>query len=273
MTGQTEINEMKLRQMEATSGGIEWNIYQRMLKVTEAVERVPKGDKMVANQYKFTSHDAVMAALRPAFIKYGICMIPTVLAHSQDGNRTEVTMSIDFVNCDKPDDRVSVETFGYGIDSQDKGPGKAISYAVKYACLKAFALDTGDDPESDQSTEHKPAKTASNSSMRSADDPNWTGPLNKTALKAALREIGAMIRGCEDSTQLGVYLEDAETKSAMQQGVQDLPDWMHGNADSDGLFALIDKTKKELLESEFPGHFPPNLSDAPDLPSDEIPEL
>lgn len=32
----------------------------------------------------------------------------------------------------------------------DKGPGKAISYAVKYAYLKAFALETGDDPDHDQ---------------------------------------------------------------------------------------------------------------------------
>ena len=251
----------------------EWNIYQRMLKVTEAVERVPKGDQKVGNLYKFTSHDAVMAALRPAFVEFGICMIPTVTSRTQDGNRTEVDMSIDFVNCDKPEDRVTVKTFGYGLDSQDKGPGKAISYAVKYACLKAFSLDTGDDPESDQSTEHKPAKTASNSPMRSADDPNWTGPLNKTKLKAALREIGSTVQGCEDSTQLAVYLEDAETTYIMKQGVQDLPDWMHGNTDSDGLFVLIDKTKKELLDDEFPGHFPPNLSDAPDLPSDEIPEL
>ena len=273
MTGQTDINEMKLRHLEASASDVEWNIYQRMLKVTESVERVPKGDKKVGNLYKFTSHDAVMAALRPAFVEFGICMIPTVTSWKQDSNRTEVDMSIDFVNCDKPEDRVTVQTFGYGIDSQDKGPGKAISYAVKYACLKAFALDTGDDPDNDQSAVYKPAKTASNSPMRSADDPNWTGPLNKTALKAALREVGSTVLGCDDSVQLDVYLEDAKTSYIMKQGAQDLPDWINGNADSEGLLALIDKTKKELLDAEFPGHFRPVPSSDTDLPNDEIPEM
>ena len=58
-------------------------------------------------------------------------------------------MQVAFVNVDKPEDRVEVEFFGYGIDPQDKGPGKAMSYAVKYALLKVFSLETGDDPERD----------------------------------------------------------------------------------------------------------------------------
>jgi hypothetical protein len=36
---------------------------------------------------------------------------------------------------------------GYGVDPQDKGPGKAISYGVKYALLKVLGLETGDDPD------------------------------------------------------------------------------------------------------------------------------
>ena len=47
-------------------------------------------------------------------------------------------------------DLIDVETFGFGIDDQDKGPGKAMSYAVKYALLKTLGLETGDDPDMDQ---------------------------------------------------------------------------------------------------------------------------
>jgi hypothetical protein len=41
-------------------------------------------------------------------------------------------------------------SFGYGIDDQDKGAGKAMSYAVKYALLKTLGLETGDDPDENQ---------------------------------------------------------------------------------------------------------------------------
>ena len=125
------------------------NIYQRLAAVMTAVSYVQKENKKVNNQYTFVSHDAVTAKLRPALIEHGIMPIVTVKHSAQDGNRTEVTISVKFVNIDKPEEIVEVESFGYGIDPQDKGPGKAVSYAFKYALLKTFCLETGDDPERD----------------------------------------------------------------------------------------------------------------------------
>lgn len=125
------------------------NIYQRLVAVMSAVSYVQKEDKRVNNQYTFVSHDAVTAKIRPALLENGIATVCTVKNHIQDGNRTEVTLAVRFVNIDKPEDFVEVESFGYGIDPQDKGPGKAVSYAFKYALLKTFCLETGDDPERD----------------------------------------------------------------------------------------------------------------------------
>lgn len=126
------------------------NIYQRLHAVMKDVGYVQKESKKVNNQYTFVSHDAVTAKLRPSLIENGIVPVTTVKSHTQDGNRTEVDIEVKFVNVDNPEDSVTVTAFGYGIDGQDKGPGKAISYAFKYACLKTFALETGDDPERDQ---------------------------------------------------------------------------------------------------------------------------
>ena len=58
-------------------------------------------------------------------------------------------MTIRFANIDAPSDFIDVPTFGYGVDQQDKGPGKAMSYAVKYALLKALGLETGDDADNE----------------------------------------------------------------------------------------------------------------------------
>lgn len=131
------------------------NIYQRINEVMTEVEAVQKENKKVNGQYTFVSHDAVSKALHNPMVKAGIVMIPTIKELKQDGNRTEVTMEISFVNMDKPEDRVIVQYSGYGIDPQDKGVGKAISYAVKYALLKVFCLETGDDVEKD-SIEYRP---------------------------------------------------------------------------------------------------------------------
>lgn len=130
------------------------NLFQRLLKVMEEVDYVQKENKKVNGQYTFVSHDAVTAKVRPALVKQGIMAIPTVISKNQDGNRTEVEIGVTFVNVDDPQDKFAVQYFGYGIDTQDKGPGKAISYAVKYALLKVLGLETGDDPEK-ESIDHK----------------------------------------------------------------------------------------------------------------------
>ena len=125
------------------------NIYQRILSVMAEVDYIQKGDKMVNGQYRFVGHDQVTAIIHPQLVKHGIAVLPTVVGSKQDGNRTEVVLSTTFVNVDDPMDRIEIKTLGYGIDQGDKGPGKAVSYAFKYAVLKTFSLETGDDPDMD----------------------------------------------------------------------------------------------------------------------------
>ena len=135
----------------------EINIYQRLHAVMRAVSYVKKEDKKVNNQYNFASHDGVTAAVRPHLVDNGVMAVPQNLKVRQDGNRTEAYFDLRFVNIDDPEDFIDVPTFGYGIDPQDKGAGKALSYGVKYALLKALSLETGDDPERDN-INHAPAE-------------------------------------------------------------------------------------------------------------------
>lgn len=120
-----------------------------MHAVMSKVTYVQKGSKKVNNQYNYVSHDAVVAKIRPALVEAGIVTTVTVCEHAQDGNRTDVTIEMGFHNVDNAADTLSIRAFGFGIDPQDKGPGKAVSYAVKYALLKTFCLETGDDPDHD----------------------------------------------------------------------------------------------------------------------------
>lgn len=135
-----------------------WNVYQRVLGIMSELSYIQKGDKQVNNQYRFVGHDQVTAKIHPLSVKYRVLMVPTVAKHSQEGNRTTVDQVVHFINVDKPEDQFSINTFGYGVDPADKGPGKAMSYAFKLAALKTLMLETGEDPDHDQKSVYEPPK-------------------------------------------------------------------------------------------------------------------
>lgn len=157
------------------------NIHQRILGVMSELHYIQKGDKTVNGQYRFVSHDQVTSKLHPLLVKHGITVIPSMEEMTQDGNRTRVSMVVTFINADNPTDHFTTRYFGYGIDgggfdrdgkekaAGDKGPGKAISYAYKYALLKTFCLETGDDPDFDANTSYEPAKCLEFDSILPAD--------------------------------------------------------------------------------------------------------
>jgi hypothetical protein len=63
-----------------------------------------------------------------------------------------------FVNTEKPEEYIEIESFGDGVDPQDKAPGKAMTYSDKYALLKAYKIETGEDPDQTASQDLKPVK-------------------------------------------------------------------------------------------------------------------
>ena len=63
-----------------------------------------------------------------------------------------------FLCIDNPDSFIDIESFADGVDSQDKAPGKAMTYADKYALLKAYKIITGDDPDQNMSEDLKAKK-------------------------------------------------------------------------------------------------------------------
>lgn len=127
------------------------NIHQRIAAVMAKVSYVQKdkevksGDRIL---YKVVSHDNVIRVIRPFLVEQGIVTTTKVTHHERIGqNMTVISGEVHYINKDNPEDREIVPMIGYGIDSQDKGPGKAISYLTRFAHLKTFALETGDDPE------------------------------------------------------------------------------------------------------------------------------
>jgi hypothetical protein len=167
------------------------NIYQRLHAVMQEVDYIQK-EKRQGMRYSIVSHDAVTAKVRPLMVKHGVIYYPTEFRMEQVGNRTQLVCEVVFQNIDNPAEFIAVSTAGYGIDDQDKGPGKAISYAVKYALLKALGLETGDDPDIDQNVQHKPAMPAVNGTpgaSKAASRPEYEGMVKSIRNAASVNAL------------------------------------------------------------------------------------
>ena len=66
--------------------------------------------------------------------------------------RLEITYR--FINIDNTEEFIDITTYGDGLDTGDKAPGKAMTYGDKYALMKAYKISTGDDPDKEASPEN-----------------------------------------------------------------------------------------------------------------------
>lgn len=140
------------------------NIYQKINEVMKNIEYLTKDDKVEfgTTKYKAISEEKVTTAVREQLVKQGIVILPI---EQQSSNKelirtdksvnmlTEVHVKYRIQNIDDINDYIEVESNGTGVDTQDKGVGKAMTYAYKYMLLRTFAIPTGEDPDKISSAE------------------------------------------------------------------------------------------------------------------------
>lgn len=151
------------------------NIYKKMARITAELRTVAKNLDVETGKgkgYKAVAERDVIDAVKPLEDKYGVYSYPSArrIIESQTlesentygGNTTKKTTFFSrmetvyrFVNTDNPTEFIEVVSFSEGIDSQDKGSGKAMTYADKYALMKAYKISTGEDPDQTASEEER----------------------------------------------------------------------------------------------------------------------
>ena len=147
------------------------NIYQRMSAITSELQTVAKNLTVSTGKtssYKAVSERDILDAVKPLEVKHGVYSYPIhreviesnmLETEGQYGTKTTFMSRIKtvyrFVNVDEPTEYIETVTFAEGIDAQDKGSGKAMTYGDKYALMKAYKISTGDDPDQTASQETK----------------------------------------------------------------------------------------------------------------------
>jgi hypothetical protein len=155
----------------------EFNLYQKILMAADEIGNVEKNLEIrVTNNssYKAVADVDVLKKVKAAEKKFGLVSIPVkqelvkseiVRTMKQGGYEAisymdVVKMTVRIINTDNPTETLEVESFGRGLDTGDKGFGKASTYARKYALLNAYKIATGEDPDETKSQEQIAAPTA-----------------------------------------------------------------------------------------------------------------
>lgn len=131
------------------------NIYQKIAEVMKEVQYLAKDDKVSfgTTSYRALSEEKVTSIMRDKLIKYGLVVFPCQQTASRSGNITHVDVTYCMVNIENPDEQILIASCGDGADTQDKGSGKAMTYAFKYMWLRTFGIPTGEDPDKISSEE------------------------------------------------------------------------------------------------------------------------
>ena len=134
------------------------NIYQKLIEVRKAVPYLKRENE--GYQFKFVSSSQTLGALKNKMDALQLLLIPSVTskavsekATAKGGKEyfTELEMDFKWVNAEDPQETITCHWYGQGLDTGEKGVGKALTYAEKYFMLKFFNIPTDkDDPDSFQ---------------------------------------------------------------------------------------------------------------------------
>lgn len=121
---------------------------------------VGKGTK---SEYKAIGEKTVLNAVKPLFIKNKLIIFPSNVettevtetytdsyGNSKLKSMTQSDYTFTLVDAETGES-VDIKVTGSGADTQDKGSGKAATYALKIALTKTFMMFSGDDTDNDHS--------------------------------------------------------------------------------------------------------------------------
>ena len=156
-------------------------ISKAIIKVMEEVKSIDKTMDVGTggSSYKGVSDKVVKEILQPVMAKHGLCIVPTSVeakatterweettqygTKTKQSTLTEVQTKYLLVHSESGES-IELAGYGQGVDSQDKGAGKATTYALKYALLYTFMIPTGkiDDADSTHSDDMDVPKVKNN---------------------------------------------------------------------------------------------------------------
>jgi hypothetical protein len=152
------------------------NLAKAIIEVMKEVDGIDKSMTVGSGQssYKGVPDQEVKKIVRASMIKNGLTLVPTGVEETTEVSRWEETyngqvkqkqsvftkVTTKYLLLHTSGESMPVAGYGHGVDSQDKGAGKATTYALKYLLLYLFLIPTGkiDDADATHSDNHEMPK-------------------------------------------------------------------------------------------------------------------
>jgi hypothetical protein len=140
-------------------------IFKKMALISAEMTTVAKNLKVGYGNmtYKAVAENDIIEAVKPLETKHGVYSYPIgrkvidqqiIEGEKNDKMFLRIETTYRFVDVDD-ESFIEVISIADGVDTQDKAPGKAMTYADKYALMKAYKIPTGEDPDKDASEPFK----------------------------------------------------------------------------------------------------------------------
>lgn len=143
---------------------------QKIARITGHLGMVPKRGYNAFHKYAYMTEADLVAAVRQYLAAAGIAIIPDVekIRMRREASENPITeVQVRYTVSDGKES-FSFRMPGHGADKGDKGVYKAITGSQKYALMKLFKIETGDDPEQDTRVDERSAATRQASAPRVA---------------------------------------------------------------------------------------------------------
>jgi len=143
------------------------NLAKAVIAVMKEVKGMEKNSKVGSGNYGYngTKDQDVKEVFNEALSKNGLCMMPIDIDDStqvdrwDEGGRSKQSIftkvKVKYLLLHDSGESIEIAGYGHGVDNQDKGAGKATTYAMKNALLYTFLTPVGkiDDTETTHSND------------------------------------------------------------------------------------------------------------------------
>lgn len=191
------------------------NLAKAVIEVMKSVKGMEKNSQVGSGNYGYsgTKDQDVKEVFNEALSKNGLCVLPidieeeTKIDRWMEGNKSKQSVftkvKTKYMLLHDSGETMELAGYGHGVDSQDKGAGKATTYALKNALLYAFLTPVGkiDDTE----TTHSEEITTPEPSKK----PNLTKAIFDKIIKGSKSEIEAAMKAYAMSAESELALNKA----------------------------------------------------------------
>lgn len=204
------------------------NIYQKLIEVRKSCPYLKKDNK--GFQFNYVSSSQALGTLRDEMDAQGLLLVPSVTSAVKSEKTTkkgdieiltELNMKFIWINAENPVEFIECPFYAQGIDSGEKGVGKALTYAEKYFLLKFFNIATDlDDPDSFQKKVDEGKTKPPQPAKRQPD----TTPITKDQV-VAVQTYYSGLDGIKTHEQRLEHVNTwIKTKSPKHQGIASVKD-------------------------------------------------